>query len=466
MINPPFVKKFDFRGVYNKDIFDKDAYYLGLAIQKTIPLKKVLVGWDTRIASMSLAFNFIGALKDKDIDICYLETCPIDFVTASADVFNFDFSVMFTGSHNPWNWSGLLMHTKGGASVDGELVTQIIENYHKVLKEEYKQPNINILNFRNFEKEIDHVYKEKIQKLIPLEKIKELKVVVDIGDGSGAKSLDMIEQLLPQVTFERLNDRQLYDEHSAHTADPSNVENMQQVMQEVKEKQFDCGFAFDSDADRVLGVDERGEIVNGSMIGSAMIDVFNSLESPMKKFGYAVECGSSMFNTVVDVKKNDNSDISIEPVAVGRSILRRLIRDEKVDLAAENVGHFYIKDFFRTDSGAFSIVLVLYWMSINGALSQLHKKHPDGQRTQFHQPLAENQEEMLQQLEAEVKKHFAGKEYKKIETDGTRYEFFEDGYLSTWYAVRPSGYEPIEKYYFGSLNESDYTYLQSVIKKG
>lgn len=465
VVNPPFVKKFDFRGLYNKDIKDQDAFYLGLAIQKILPLKKILVGWDTRIASMSLAFNFINALKDKEIEICYLETCPIDFVTASADAYDFDFSVMFTGSHNPWNWSGLLMHTKGGASVDGELVTQIVEKYNEVITEEYKEPHINILNFRNFEQEIEHVYKDKILKLVPLEKIKKMKVVVDIGDGSGTKSLDMIEQLLPQVTFERLNDRQLYDENSAHTADPSNDKNMQQVIQVVKEQKFDCGFAFDSDADRVLGVDENGEIINGSTIGSALIEVFSSLESSMKKFGYAVECGPSMFNAAVDLQKNGKSDISIEPLEVGRSILRRHIREEKVDIAAENVGHFYIRDFFKTDSGAFSIVLILYWMSMNGSLSQLREKHPDGQRSQFHMPRTDNDEAILKKTEEEITKHFSGKQCKRIEVDGVRYEFYENDKLITWYAVRPSGYEPLTKYYLGSLDEKAFSLLQEKIRK-
>lgn len=463
-MQPSFVKKFDFRGIYNKDIKDTDAFYLGLAIQKSLPLKKVLIGWDTRVSSMSLAFNFMNAFKDTDIEISYLETCPIDFVTAASYAYDFDFSVMFTGSHNPWDWSGLLMHTKGGVSVDGELVTKIIENYNESLAVDYKEPQINILSFHNLQSEIEKTYKEKISSLIPLDKIKEMKVLVDIGDGSGYGSLDVLEDLLPQVKFERINDRKVYDGDTPHTADPSNIENMSQLIDSVKLNKFDCGFAFDSDADRVLAVDETGEYINGSLIGSAMIDVFNNVKNSMKTYGYAVECGSSMFNSVVDLKKN-GTDISAVPVPVGRSILRRLIREGKVDVGVENVGHFYIKDFFMTDSGAFSIVLVLYWMSLYGKLSTLREKHPDGQRTQFHLPQVENQEEVLTKLVEEINPHFTGKEQKKIEIDGMRYEFFENGYLKSWYAMRPSGYEKIEKYYFGSLDIEEYQYLQGKIKK-
>lgn len=464
-MTPPFVKKFDFRGIYNKDIFDKDAFYIGLAVEKVLPLKKVLIGWDTRVSSMTLALNFISALKDKNVEIYYLESCPIDYVTAGAEAFDFDFSVMFTGSHHSWDWTGLLMHTQGGDSVEGELVTKIIEQYNTVLQVAYKEPQINILNYHNFQSELEAVYKDKIRSLIPLNKIKEMKVVVDIGDGSGSKAVDVLEDLLPQVTFARLNDRLLYNSDTPHNADPSDIENMQQVINQVKNEQYNCGFVFDSDADRVLGVDEKGAYINGSLIGSAMIDVFNSLNSDAKQYGYAVECGPSMFNTVAELKRTNASDISVAPIPVGRSILRRMIREEKVDVAVENVGHFYIKDFFKTDSGAFSIAVILYWISLHGALSKLSEKHPDGNRVQFHLPQVENQEEVLEDLVNEINPHFEGYEQKRIEIDGIRYEFFENGSMKTWYAMRPSGYEKIEKYYFGSRDENDYIFLQGKIKK-
>ncbi len=464
-MQPSFVKKYDLRGVYNKDIKDEDAFYLGLAIQRTIPLKKVLIGWDTRVSSMSLAMNFIQSFQNTEIKIHYLQTCPIDYVTAAAQAFDFDFSVMFTGSHNPWDWTGLLMHTQGGASVDGELVNKIIANYNEALNQEYNPPHINILDYHNFQNEIEDTYKENISSLVPLGKITEMKVLVDVGDGSGSKSLDILETLLPQVTFERINDRQLYDGDSPHTADPSNIENMQQLMDAVRQRHFDCGFAFDSDADRVLGVDQTGEYLNGSLIGSAMVDVFNNLGSSMNRYGYAVECGPSLYNTVLDVYNRGNNHIAATPVPVGRSILRRFLREGKVDIAVENVGHFYVKDFFMTDSGAFTIVLILYWISINGTLSTLREKHPDGQRTQFNLPRVENQEEVLEDLVEEIGPRFVGKENKKIEIDGIRLEFYEGEYIKSWFAIRPSGYEKIEKYYFGSLDAEDYEYLREKFKK-
>jgi len=459
---PPFVKKFDFRGIYNQDIFDKDAFYLALAIQKAIPLKKILVGWDTRKSSENLAINFMEALKYSKIEINFLEKCPIDYVTTASNAFPFDFSVMFTGSHNPWNWTGLLMHTQGGESVQGNLVNTIVENYTAALSTAYVQPNIDLVDLNDFQSTIEEVYIKRAGELVPFDKIKPMRVLVDVGDGSGSKSLTLLSHYLPQVVFQRINDREQYDAQSPHTADPSNPENMSQLQEAMITEKYDCGFAFDSDSDRVLALDEKGAYINGSLIGSAMIESFSDLKSSAKKYGYAVECGPSMFNTALEYK-----ELGIEaiPVPVGRSLLRQMVREGKVDVAVENVGHFYVKDFFMTDSGVFSLLVLLYWISRFGPLSTLGMKHPDGKRVQFSQPIQDHQEDILTQLASDINAGIGNNDSKSIDVDGIRYEFYQEGRLVTWYAMRPSGYEKIEKYYFGSLSEKDFSYLQEKIKK-
>ena len=119
---------------------------------------------------------------------------------------------------------------------------------------------------------------------------------------------------------------------------------------------------------------------------------------------------------------------------------------------------------FQTDSGAFSLIQVLFWISTHGPLSTLATKHPDGQRTQFILP-KEADETSLEKLSHEINQKFVDRAQKKIDVDGIRYEFYNGEKLMTWYAVRASGYEPIEKYYFGSLNDDDYEFLRTKIRK-
>lgn len=454
MTTPPFVKKFDFRGEYGKDIKDEDAYYLGKALKKTIPLKKVLLGWDTRVSSKNLAFHFINALKNDGIEISYMDHCPIDYVTTSAYAFDFDLSIMFTGSHNSWEWTGLLMHTKGGDSIQGETIERIIQNYNLSLTETYKYEEINLLELENFIKEAERVYVEKLKELIPLSEIKESNIAVDIGDGSASRAITLLESILPQIKIKKINDRKHYDENSSHVADPSDVNNMRQLIEEVKNGKYDAGFAFDSDGDRVLSVDEKGQIINGSLMGAAQISVFTELGLPDKIFGYGVDCGASIKSpALIDPDKNQETI----PIPIGRSIIRKMLRDGKVDFGIENVGHFYSKDFFMTDSAVFSTIAVLFWISKNGTLSSLNQKYPDGYRGQVHTKILP--EDKLLSLSEDINRDLGIKEHKKIDLDGVRYEFYEDGRLVCWYAIRKSGYEPIMKCYYGAFEEEKFKYL-------
>lgn len=458
---PPFVKKFDFRGIYGEDLKDEDAFFLALALKNVYNPKKILLGWDTRTSSKTLALNFMQALVETDIEISYLDRVPIDFVTASARAFSFDLSIMFTGSHNPWNWTGLLMHKKGGGSIEGDIVNDIVAEYHNAKQASYKEPAIDLRYYQNFEQDIERVYKERLKKLLPLSEFLSQKVLVDLGDGP-TKALDILIELLPQVTFDKLNSRGIYDENTEHPADPAEVKNVEQARGEVIAKKYDCAFVFDSDGDRVLAVDEKGAYINGSTFASGILPMACALGMSTQNVGYAVECGPALYNTVVDVNKTAVKKINIEPTPVGRSRVRSLLFDGSIDIGVENVGHFYIKDFFMTDSAVFAMALMLFWMTQNGSLSKLPKRHPDGERAQGSVPKNDG-DRAEENIEKEFTVSFSNN--KKITTDGIRLEDFKGEYMSSWCTMRHSGYEPIEKYYFGALDEEDYKSLEDIFSQ-
>lgn len=459
----PFVKKFDFRGIYNSEIFDNDAFRLGLALNKTLSPKKILVGWDTRLSSKNLAMAFFQAFKDKEVEIYYIDKSPIDFITSASVASGFDLSVMFTGSHNPWDWTGLLIHTKNGSSLQGNLVDDVINNYKLLSSINYEPERIALSNFINYQNDAEEIISHKINQLIHLDQIREMEIVVDIGDGSGSKSIDLLEKLVPQVKITRLCDRKIYDENTPHVADPSNIKNMSHLTELVLRDNYSCGFAFDSDADRVLAVDEKGNYINGSMLGSVHIEAFRELKLPDKIFGYAVDCGASVLNAVDTLSSKENKKLIAKSIPVGRSIARKLIRDGKIDLGIENVGHFYSKDFFMTDSGLFSLIIVLYWVSKNGTLSAIRDKFPDGERGEIFTKVL-NEDKVNKILDI-ILSHFDGNfDVKKIAIDGIRLEVFQNGKLIAWFAIRNSGYEQITKCYFGSTIKEHYDFLLKEFK--
>ena len=174
MNNPAFVKKFDFRGVYGVDIKNEDAYYLSQAILKTFSPKKILLAWDTREGSKNLAMHFMKGLENQDVEIFYMEKVSIDYLTAGSFSSDYDISIMFTGSHNPWTWSGLLIHEKNGESIKKENVSKIINTYNSLEKVPYEYHNVNLSNFKDVTQDVEEKISTKLMTLIPLSKVPSL----------------------------------------------------------------------------------------------------------------------------------------------------------------------------------------------------------------------------------------------------------------------------------------------------
>ncbi|MGE5041291.1 MAG: hypothetical protein ACM3IJ_00115 [Candidatus Levyibacteriota bacterium] len=455
-MTPPFVKKYDFRGIYGTDLKNRDAYYLAKALRKVMPVQKVLVGWDTRVSSKRLALDFISGIGD--VTVSYIDFCPIDYITAASYACDFDISIMFTGSHNPWSWTGLLMHTKGGDSVQGELVDKIIAAYYEVEKEPYLREEPDLSRLQNFKEEIEEIVGKRIGELLPLKNITPMEVLVDIGDGSGTTSINLLERLIPQIRFTKINDRRLYDANSPHTADPSIEKNMEQLIEQMHSGFFSCGFAFDSDADRILAVDETGEYLTGSLLGSAHVEVLANLSMPGKNIGYALDCGPSLPNAISQINTGSGKDFSAVPIPVGRSVARQMLRQNGLDLGVENVGHFYYKDFFMTDSGIFSLVVLLYWVSINGKLSAIKTKYPDGFKKNVNTMELDNR--VVSELTAYFDYVFKDCQKKSFDLDGQRCEFYRENKIFGWYAIRHSGFENLIRFYFGCLDQPVYKMLE------
>src|SRR5581483_3811318 len=114
------------------------------------------------------------------------------------------------------------------------------------------------------QRDIIEDYLQHVLSFIDVSKLKPLKVVVDAGNGMAGMMLPRVFKHLPcqliPLYFE------LDGNFPNHPASPIEPENTEALRQKVSEVGADMGAAFDGDADRMFPVDERGEIVDGSMV--------------------------------------------------------------------------------------------------------------------------------------------------------------------------------------------------------
>ena len=109
MINQTIFRAYDIRGIYEEQITDETAYILGKSFGSYVSLKgekEVLVGYDNRFSSPSLAKNLIKGLLETGVDVINLGlvTTPMYYYArVKLDKWG---AIMITASHNPSNYNG------------------------------------------------------------------------------------------------------------------------------------------------------------------------------------------------------------------------------------------------------------------------------------------------------------------------------------------------------------------------
>ena len=197
----------------------------------------------------------------------------------------------------------------------------------------------------------------------------------------------------------------------------------------------DIGVIYDGDADRVMFVDDRARFVAPDLVVALMARYFCD-ERGEKQPRVLQEIRSSLA-VAEELIRNYNADV--HTWRVGRAFAAPKLREIDGLWGGELAGHYYFKDFFYSDSGMLSSIIVLR------IVSALKKKGIKLSEEMDRLTRYENSGEINYKVEDKkgameaVKAHFEGKEtpVKVMDFDGYRLEFPE-----WWFNIRPSNTEP------------------------
>lgn len=428
-------KAYDVRGVYGKNLTDDIAYKIGKALVSFLKCKQVIVGYDMRISSPKLSKAFMEGVNDQGadaIDIGQVSTDGLYFASG----FLKNPGVMFTASHNPPKYNGLKFCRAYAVPINEDTGLQKIKTI--IEKEQY---NTKIKNTRKLKisgtnfvgkgkiinKNILNDYVKHVLSFIDNKKIKNLKIAIDAGNGMAGKIIPLVYSTLPVKIIPLYF--KLDGTFPNHPADPSKYENLRELQETVGKEKCDFGMAFDGDADRVFFVDEKGEIVNSSLISALIIK--NILQKHKNQnIIYNLVCSKIVPETI----KKYGGKAHIE--RVGHSFIKDTMRKINALFACEHSAHYYFKHNFNADSGIIASLIVCEIISKeNKPLSKLLEEF----RVYF--KIEETNFEVKDKIKKmqQIKNHYKKKNPKKIMTlDGVSVEF--DDY---WFNVRPSNTEPL-----------------------
>ncbi len=366
-LNPDIFKAYDIRGIYPADINEAAAYKIGRAFVAFLQGKKktkklnIAVGRDGRLSSPALFKELTRGIIDQGANVIDigLSTSPMFYFGVAN--FNFDGGINITASHNPAKYNGFKFVREKAIPISRE--SGIEEIKKMVLAGKFKKTG----NGRMLKKQVLKEYIDYSLKKFNLKAIKPLNIIVDT-----ANSVSGI--IIPEF-FKKLNVKLLHifskldGKFPNHPPEPHIEENLRVLKKQVLAKKADLGIAFDGDGDRVIFVNEKGEMIPGDLITALMIKLILK-ENPGEK----ILCDVRSSKITVDTVKNEGG----VPVMgrIGHSFIKERMRKENIIFQGELNGHYYHRDYYFSEVPLLVIFKILEKISTSGkSISELIKPY-------------------------------------------------------------------------------------------
>jgi phosphomannomutase len=205
-----------------------------------------------------------------------------------------------------------------------------------------------------------------VMKQVDISHVKDLKVVVDAGNGMGGPAWDTIRTMIPVeiVPLYLVPDGTF----PHHVADPSKDENLHDLVAKVKETNADFGIAIDGDADRAVFVDNNGKRVIGTVLVAMLAEYFLSYEKGVCM--YDATCGR-IVKEVIEI----NGGTAYRS-RVGHSIIKTKIKELHAIFAGENSGHFYFPENCNAESSLMAgLIMMKIVFGKKEKMSEIVKKY-------------------------------------------------------------------------------------------
>ena len=383
------------------------AYYLGNE-------GTVVLGYDTRTTNKMLDQAICAGLLESGVDVIKIGMVPTPLVGYATEKLGADAGVMLTASHNPSQYNGIKLWNKNAMAYTSAQEAEIEEIY---ANKDYISVSWDNVGTLSVNEEIKGQY---IDDLVSMVNIKPgLKVVIDCASGAGSEISPLVFRKAGcEVTT--LNSQP--DGFFPGRNPEPNADNLQTLMKTVVAIGADLGIAHDGDADRMITVDEKGNI---SPFDSLLALISKEFDGDIVT---TVDAGLCMDESV-------NGEVLRTPV--GDVNVAEVIIEKDASFGGEPSGTWLHPDFCMCPDGILSGLRMAEIVSRDGKLSDLLAQIP--QYPNIREKITCSKEAKVKVMEnMEELLTGAFDDIRDINSiDGVRLTFEDD----SWVLVRPSGTE-------------------------
>ncbi|HLF29728.1 MAG TPA: phosphomannomutase/phosphoglucomutase [Xanthomonadales bacterium] len=336
-------RAYDIRGVVGKTLDAGVATQVGRVLG-TLALEKnagpVVVARDGRLSGPALVEGMIKGIIESGCDVLDIGAVPTGVLYFAAHEFAAGSGVVITGSHNPPDYNGFKIMVAG----DTLFGNQISAIYQRIKAGDVRSGEGKV-EHRDVLKE----YRQRIASDIKLER--PLRVVIDCGNGiGGVCAADVLRDIGADVL-------PLFDEVDGtfpnHHPDPSDPENLRDLIESVRVMDADLGLALDGDADRLGVVTLGGSIVYPDRIMMLLaMDVLDRV--PGATIIYDVKCTGHLAKVI------EQAGGKAVMYKTGHSLIKAKMKEIGSPFAGEMSGHFFFGErWYGVDDGIYAAARLL-----------------------------------------------------------------------------------------------------------
>ncbi len=354
MLNPVIFKANDIRGRVIGADPEWDlvgARELGRAFVELLGLagQEFVLGRDMRSLGHELSRAFIEGARGAGASIVDIGLSATDQLWFASGWLGLP-GVQFTASHNPAHDNGIKFCLRHAKPVPSDFTARL-----RAAAERPGKPGETPGGYR----ELDTLaaYAAKLNELVPVAGPRQLRVVIDAGNGmAGHTSGSVLADRGLEVIGLFLD---LDGTFPNHPANPLIPENLLAARRAVREHRADLALVFDGDADRCFLIDERGEVVDPSVI-TAMIALAELEREP----GATIVI-NSITSWAVAAAIGDRGRLVHS--RVGHTYVKAAMAEHQAIFGGEHSAHYYFRDFWSAVTGMLAALHVMEQVRRSGA---------------------------------------------------------------------------------------------------
>jgi len=338
-------RAYDIRGIVGENLDPGIARLIGevigsILVEKGLP--GIVVGYDGRLSSPKLSAALIDGLASTGTSVINIGCVPTPLVYFASNQTDFTSGISVTGSHNPPDYNGFKIvidgHTLSGSDITG-IFDRIVE------KQIIQAKAPGLVSHRDIMPDYIRYIENDIQIDRPL------KVVVDCGNGvAGGIAPALLRAIGAEV-------EEIYCEVDGnfpnHHPDPSDPDNLIDLINTVRHEGADLGLAFDGDGDRLGVVTAQGEMIYPDRLLMLFAEDVLS-RHPGAAIIYDVKCTGALQGHIL---RHGGSPLMWK---TGHSLIKAKMKETHAELAGEMSGHFFFAErWFGFDDGIYAAARLL-----------------------------------------------------------------------------------------------------------